>query len=104
MENEHRNRQKRETAGALLGAATKESPQLLLVEDVHWADRLTLAHLAALAGATGDNTAMLVVTTRVAGDPLKSAFGAEPGQNPGGPRPPRPPSPSSSPRALTRRT
>jgi class 3 adenylate cyclase/tetratricopeptide (TPR) repeat protein len=74
MENEYRNRQKRDTVISLLRAAAERSPQLVIVEDVHWADRLTLAYLAALAEATGESRAVLALTTRVAGDPLDPAW------------------------------
>lgn len=52
-------------------------PLLLVVEDLHWADRPTLALLAALVGAVSRCPAILVATSRVEGDPLDPAWWAD---------------------------
>jgi tetratricopeptide (TPR) repeat protein len=44
------------------------------VEDVHWADKLTLDYLAALTRAVGSLSALLALTSRVEGDPLDRAW------------------------------
>lgn len=63
----------RAALGSLVRAAARRQPLLLLVEDVHWADDTLLARLAALAaradGVSGP-ALLLVLTTRVDGDPL----------------------------------
>ncbi len=47
---------------------------LLTVEDVHWADPITLSHLAVLASAVRECPAILVMTTRIEGDPMDGAW------------------------------
>ncbi|MFZ5481201.1 MAG: adenylate/guanylate cyclase domain-containing protein [Myxococcota bacterium] len=54
----------------LLRAGCRHAPRLLAVEDLHWADADTLACLAAVARATAEAPAVLLATTRPAGDPL----------------------------------
>jgi class 3 adenylate cyclase len=70
MDNAMRNRGKRRTVARLIEQASKVVPCLLVVEDVHWADRITLAHLAELATTVVDCPALLVMTSRIEGDPL----------------------------------
>ena len=48
MDNATRNRGKRATVARLVQALSRRQPLLLAVEDVHWADRPTLEHLATL--------------------------------------------------------
>jgi predicted ATPase len=49
---------------------------LLVVEDLHWADKVTLDAIAALTRAVGALPAILALTSRVAGDPLTAAWRA----------------------------
>ena len=70
MDNAVRNRGKRETVAALVRAVSATAPRLLLVEDVHWADALILAQLATIAATVAECPAVLVVTSRLEGDPL----------------------------------
>jgi class 3 adenylate cyclase/tetratricopeptide (TPR) repeat protein len=70
MDNATRSRGMRDTVAALVRAASARSPVLLAIEDVHWADQATLDHLAALADVAADCPAILVMTSRVEGDPL----------------------------------
>jgi class 3 adenylate cyclase len=51
MDNATRNRGKEATVVALVEAASARQPHFLAVEDLHWADPVTLGHVAALAGA-----------------------------------------------------
>ena len=74
MENETRNRRKRETVSRLIAASSGRQPLLLVVEDVHWAESVTLAYLAELAASIAEYPALLVMTTRVQGDPLDQAW------------------------------
>ncbi|MCZ6749525.1 MAG: AAA family ATPase, partial [SAR324 cluster bacterium] len=74
MDNETRNRGQRETVCGLLRRASATQPVMLTVEDLHWADEITLAHLAALAGTVGEARALLVMTSRLDGDPLDQAW------------------------------
>ncbi|MGB5835136.1 MAG: BTAD domain-containing putative transcriptional regulator, partial [Thiohalocapsa sp.] len=60
----------REVVGTLLRAMTTTRPRLILVEDIHWAAAPMLAFLAAVAEASAQAAAMLVMTTRFEGEPL----------------------------------
>ena len=53
---------------------SERQPLLLVVEDVHWADRLTLEHLATLTETVAACPALLVMTSRIDGDPLDHAW------------------------------
>ncbi|MGE3338152.1 MAG: adenylate/guanylate cyclase domain-containing protein [Alphaproteobacteria bacterium] len=59
---------------ALLRHAAARHPRLLVVEDLHWADPVFLAQLASLAAAVSECPAMLVMTSRVDGDPVDGAW------------------------------
>lgn len=76
MDNETRNRGKRETVCGLLRRACAAQPVMVLVEDLHWADGITLACLAALARMVNEVPALLVMTSRLDGDPLDEAWRA----------------------------
>ncbi len=74
MDNARRNRGKRETVAELVERASARRPRLLVVEDVHWADALTLEHLASLAETASRCPALLVMTSRIEGDPIDQAW------------------------------
>ena len=74
MDNAHRIRGKREVMARLVEGACRSQPRLLVVEDVHWADRITLAHLARLAIVARECPCLLLLTTRLDGDPIDSAW------------------------------
>lgn len=63
-----------EAFAALLGAAGAERPQLLVVEDAHWADTTLGAQLAELAEAARRHRALLLVTCRPGEDRQASAW------------------------------
>ncbi len=69
---DHTTRQRKtETAlSRLVEAQSQQQPLLLLVEDIHWAGSLTLACLAHLAATVADFPVLLVMTSRVEGEPL----------------------------------
>jgi len=56
--------------------ASAQRPLLLIVEDLHWADRTTLEYLAALTHAATKLPVVLAMTTRPEGDPLDAAWRA----------------------------
>ncbi len=70
MDNGARNRGKQETVAELVSWASRAAPRLLLVEDLHWADRPTLEYLARLTQTVAGCPALLVMTSRIEGDPL----------------------------------
>ena len=74
MDNTARNDGKGEAVADLLRTASAASPIMVIVEDVHWADPLMLAHLAATAEAVAESPALLVMTSRIEGDPLDAAW------------------------------
>ncbi|OYD84831.1 BTAD domain-containing putative transcriptional regulator [Azospirillum brasilense] len=77
-----RDRGRRDAFAALVRARSAGQPVLLVVEDVHWADAQTLSYLAMLAAVVAECPAMLVISTRVQGDPLgaewRAAIGGAP--------------------------
>lgn len=62
------------TLAALVRGVATRSQSLLTVEDVHWADAATLGQLASLAAALAESPAVLVLTSRIEGDPLTRAW------------------------------
>ena len=70
MDNSTRNEGKQAVLSALLTAASNSRPLLVIIEDVHWADAITLAHLGALCKTVTDRPAILVMTSRIEGDQL----------------------------------
>ena len=70
MDNDTRNRGKRETITMLVRSLSRRSPMLFRIEDLHWADAVVLNHIALLAKMVGECRAILVLTTRLAADPL----------------------------------
>jgi class 3 adenylate cyclase len=55
-------------------ASADRRPLLLTVEDVHWADPETLGLLAAITRATTVTRTVLVMTTRIEGDPIDASW------------------------------
>lgn len=76
MDNAARNRGRRALTAAIAENESRDRPTLLIVEDLHWADPQILAHLSALAAALADSPGLLVMTSRVEGDPLDAAWRA----------------------------
>ncbi|MEM7221475.1 MAG: BTAD domain-containing putative transcriptional regulator [Pseudomonadota bacterium] len=62
---------------AVTKAACKDRPRLLIVEDIHWADRATLGHLAALSREIRHLPCLLLLTARRDGDPIDQAWRAK---------------------------
>ncbi len=76
MDGAARRRGKQSVMAHVLHAVNERCPLLLVVEDIHWADHETLGHLAQLAAAVHDGPALLVMTTRVEGEPLAPGWRA----------------------------
>ena len=81
MDSSTRARGTRETAAELFARASAARPLLLVIEDVHWADRQTLDHLATLTKTAAAHQAVLVMTSRVEGDPLDDAWRSRTGRS-----------------------
>ena len=54
----------------ILVSMTRAKPRLLLVDDIHWADQRMLILLAELAAIVSRCAALLIITSRVEGEPL----------------------------------
>jgi class 3 adenylate cyclase/tetratricopeptide (TPR) repeat protein len=76
MDNAARQQGRAAAVVRLLAIGCTRSPILLVIEDVHWADKVTLDAIAALTRAVGGLPAILALTSRVAGDPLTAAWRA----------------------------
>jgi class 3 adenylate cyclase/tetratricopeptide (TPR) repeat protein len=74
MANATRNEGKRDVVADLVRAVSGRMPILVIVEDVHWADPLTLTQLASMTATVADCPAMLVMTSRVEGDPFDQSW------------------------------
>jgi class 3 adenylate cyclase/tetratricopeptide (TPR) repeat protein len=82
MDNPSRHRGKSKVVAGLVERVARRRPLMLAVEDIHWADPLTLQHLAHVTASVADCPALLVMTSRLEGDPLdqswRSAIGISP--------------------------
>jgi class 3 adenylate cyclase/tetratricopeptide (TPR) repeat protein len=65
---------KERVIAALASAAADRRSLLVAIEDVHWADAETLNLLAAVSRATSTSRIVLVMTTRLEGDPLDAQW------------------------------
>lgn len=65
------------TLANLAAEAGRRQPTFLRIEDVHWADPLVLERLAAIAEAIADREVIMIMTTRVEGDPIDSSWRAK---------------------------
>ena len=71
MSNAARNRGKRATVTELVVRASGRRPRLLVIEDLHWADQMTLDHAANLAETISECPALLVMTSRIEPDAVR---------------------------------
>ncbi len=74
MDNVARQRGRSDAFVQVVRAASSVQPLLVTVEDLHWADRTTLDHVAALTRAAATLPIVLAMTTRPDGDPLNAAW------------------------------
>jgi class 3 adenylate cyclase len=59
---------------ALLAAAARRRPQLIIIEDVHWADDSLLRTLSLLAAGLAGSAALILMSSRADGDPIDAAW------------------------------
>lgn len=76
MDEAGRERGKETLVAALVRNAAAAKPTVITFEDVHWADASTLSHMAELARTCNGCPALLVMTTRIDGDPIGTAWRA----------------------------
>jgi class 3 adenylate cyclase/tetratricopeptide (TPR) repeat protein len=74
MDEATRQLRRRVVLAGLLTRLARTRPVLAAIEDLHWADPLLLEDLAALARATAEAPALLLLSTRPEGDPLDRAW------------------------------
>jgi tetratricopeptide (TPR) repeat protein len=74
MDNATRNQGKQAVVSALVTTESNTRPILVIVEDTHWADTITLAHLSTLAKTVAECPALLVMTSRIDGDQLDQSW------------------------------
>ncbi len=74
MNNETRNNRERETVAQLVRSRFRETPVLLKIEDLQWADRIVLDHVTHLANAVANGPAVLVITSRIEGEQIDPAW------------------------------
>lgn len=61
---------RRQTAVELMTGLARRQPALIVVEDLHWADAKTLQGIAALAAAASECPVLVLMTSRLEGDPV----------------------------------
>jgi class 3 adenylate cyclase len=76
MDHAARKRGKQAVVAALTADACRRGSAMIVVEDLHWADARMLGDLAAFASGLADGAGLLVMTSRVEGDPLDAAWRA----------------------------
>ena len=76
MDNSVRGRGRQDCVVELVRQCSARTALLLVIEDIHWAERPVIEMLAALAGATGTHPVVLMLTSRVDGDPLERGWRA----------------------------
>ena len=74
MDDATRRNGRRALVAGLTAWASRTRPQLILVEDLHWADAQTLDNLAAVMAMASEHPVALLATTRPEGDPLEGAW------------------------------
>jgi len=82
MDNTTRQQGKLAMMADLITSLSGRQPQLILVEDIHWAGKSVLSYMTQIAGAMTDSPFLLLMTSRFEGDPLDSHWQAIIGATP----------------------
>ena len=77
MDNLARQQGRQRLLGVLVKTLSRRVPRMLVIEDIHWADSATRDSVATLANAVAECPAILIMTSRVDGDPIDSRWRAE---------------------------
>ena len=77
MDNATRLQGRQRLLATLVKALSRRAARMLVIEDIHWADRSTLESVATLANAVAESPAILVMTSRIDGDPIDTQWRAE---------------------------
>jgi class 3 adenylate cyclase/tetratricopeptide (TPR) repeat protein len=76
MDHGARKRGKQALAARLTEDACAHAATLIVVEDLHWADSEAIGYLSAFASGIANGTGLLVMTSRVEGDPIDASWRA----------------------------
>jgi len=79
MDAESRSAGKRTALTQVLTRQAANEQLLVVVEDLHWADEITLEYLASITAAVADCPVLMVVTSRAEGDPIDKTWRARAG-------------------------
>jgi class 3 adenylate cyclase/tetratricopeptide (TPR) repeat protein len=82
MNAEMRAEGKRAALSRLLESLAEREGLLIVVEDLHWADEITLEYLASLAATVAHCPALMIMTSRAEGDPIDKTWRARSGDSP----------------------
>ena len=82
MEHQVRKEGKRVALIEMLKNLAARNSVFIVVEDLHWADDITLDYLAILAAAVAECPALMVFTSRAEGDPIDMTWRARAGEAP----------------------
>lgn len=76
MDNPTRSAGKRATVAMLARQLSARRPRMIIFEDLHWADEIVLQHIAELGCQAAGCPLLIVMTSRINGDPLSAAWRA----------------------------
>ena len=76
MDSSERDRRTEEVFCALVKEAAAQKPRMVAVEDIHWGSPRLLRHLARLTALASHCPLLLLMTSRIDGDPLDNAWRA----------------------------
>ena len=82
VENTTRNRRKADVLFRVLERAARLRPQIILVEDLHWADRVTRDLCASLVSRSAECPVVILMTSRIEGDPFDPEWRSGTGSTP----------------------
>ena len=74
MDNLTRTERTHAVVAHLIKTLSARHPLLITIEDVHCADSISLGYLASMAAVVGDCPTVLVMTSRIEGDPLDQSW------------------------------
>lgn len=82
MDQQSRKEGKRTSVVDMLARLAARQPVFIVVEDLHWADDITLDYLARIATVVAECPALMVMTSRAEGDPVDTNWRARAGETP----------------------
>ena len=74
MNGDERHAARRAILASLVRWRAAQNPVMIVVEDVHWADEVTINYLADLAASMRDCPTLMLMTTRVENDPIDARW------------------------------